>query len=82
MTSMRPVRYWLEDGEWTPAILFVESGMLAVNLDTDAGRKVVGKAAWFTPSYVEYWNWLVPEVATEGTEPGQWSHQTTEEKKP
>lgn len=74
--EFRPVRYWLDDGLWTPAVLVSQAqagDALIVNLNTEAGRTVIGVPGWFSAEYVALWNGLVPECCDPGTDPGQWS---------
>lgn len=79
---MKAVRYHLEGGTFTRAILigripgFSETDktrQLIVDLSTPEGQGVVGVEGWFSADYVRSWHGLVPEAAEEGTEPGQWS---------
>lgn len=74
--DLHPVRYWLDDGLWTPAVLVGHApagDVLVVNLNTEAGRTVIGAPDWFAADYVALWNGLVPECCDPGTDPGQWS---------
>lgn len=74
--SWHPVRYWLDGGTWTTAVLVGHDGagdLLVVNLTTDTGLAVVGKPGWFAADYVAQWSGLVPECCDAGTDPGQWS---------
>lgn len=77
MRDIERVRYWLEDGDWTPAVRVGDT--VVVNLDTKEGRKVIGKQGWFSEDYVRHWNLLVPEHCSRGNEPGCWSSIPAEE---
>lgn len=79
---MKAVRYHLEGGTFTRAILigripgFSETDktrQLIVDLSTPEGQGVVGVFGWFADDYVRAWHGLVPEAAEQGTEPGEWS---------
>lgn len=77
--SMEPIVYHLDDGKEArgmrvgPSVVEGES-MLVVDLTFGDGPSVIGKDGWFQRGYVECYGGLVPESASEGTEPGQWSY--------
>lgn len=75
---MRAVRYHLDGGTFTRAVLIGPSAIrgestLVVDLSTPEGQAVVSVDGWFAADYVRAWYGLVPESADQGTEPGQWS---------
>jgi len=71
--NMHPVLYWLDDGKFARAML-VGKDQLVVDLTTGDGPSVIGRPDWWDAGYVAAYGGLVPECASEGTEPGQWSY--------
>lgn len=73
-----PVRYHLDDGRWTRGVcigVIPDLGaVLLIDLRRQDGRwhEEADKADWFDVVYADFWDGLVPECATEGSEPGQW----------
>lgn len=68
-----PVLYHLDEGKVARAVL-IGHERLIVDLTSGDGPSVVGKPDWFDAGYVAAYGGLVPESASEGTEPGQWSY--------
>jgi hypothetical protein len=75
--DVHPCVFHLDNGLTVPAVrygtTFDANSLLFVNLTHPNGETVINKPEWFDGDYVTYWGGIVPECATEGTEPGQWS---------
>ena len=76
---MNPIIYHLDDGKMARGIYvgpsaFPGDASLILDLTFGDGPSVVGKDGWFGRGYVEAYGGLVPESASEGTEPGQWEY--------
>ena len=75
--KMVPVLYWLDAGKFARAML-VGHNQLVVDLTSGDGPSVIGKPHWFDAGYVSAFGGLVPEIASEGNQPGQWSYGVAE----
>ena len=77
--SLEPIVYHLDDGKLARGMRIGRSvvageSTIVVDLTFGDGPSVIGKDGWFQRGYVECYGGLVPESASEGTEPGQWSY--------
>ena len=77
--SLEPIVYHLEDGKLARGMRIGRSAVsgestIVVDLTFGDGPSVIGRDDWFQRGYVECYGGLVPETASEGTEPGQWSY--------
>lgn len=75
--AMHPCLFHIDNGLTVPAVrygtTFDANSLLFVDLNHPFGKTVIGHPEWFDRDYVTHWGGIVPECATEGTEPGQWS---------